>query len=420
MIFPLATRREIWYNTCPNMTRKSKYYFTAPMIKRINVWRAIETIVAIAAREGATLDKLAMLHALRTPDQLVDFIQQLDTPLRDAVNREFRNIKRISRVPRIKSTILQVLAALPGSKSGREELEKTLNNHDLAYIGATLCATLPTDAWREICTMAKHLQAPPSAWLSFTVEAHPGARLALNDEVQAAFRKEICGFIFANEGRADEGWCTYTYDQAEDKHCFEVNMTDHLGEAKEHVGHNQFAVMRKKAVFDILFRYKPALRELSILAEGPRNYRMAMCLFWIKHFLAGEAELHDTFHRFRLERFLDAGENLAVAAQSPVTKAEVVAVIIGSRVYEAQEYRLTAGRGDLRQTIAGLCKLVDLSRGELAVKKLELRFHYLNGRGEAAYADLYIRPDTSNLVRAPDRIRNHIMPILAENGYCNE
>lgn len=403
----------------PSMTKKTKYYFTAPIIKRISVWRAIEAIIAIAAREGVTLDRAEMLHALRTPDQLVDRIQTFDTPLRDAVNREFRNIKRISRVPKIKSTILQVLAALPGKKDDPEKLQATLNSRDLASIAAALCTNLPVDAWREICTMAKHLQAPPSSWLSFTVAAKPGAKLDVSDEVQAAFRKDICGFIFANEGRADEGWCSYTYEQSENKHCFAVDMTDHLGETKEHVGHNQFAVMRKKTVFDILFRYKPDLRELSILAEGPRSYRMAMCSFWVKHFLAGEAELLDTLHRFQLDRFLSSGENLTVNANSPVTKAEVVSVIIGSRVYDQHEYTLSAGRGDLRKTIEGFCRLVNLSRGELTVKKLCIRFHYLNSRQSADFADIYIRPDATNLMRAPDRVRNCIPQILADNGYCN-
>ena len=401
------------------MTKKTKYYFTAPLIKRVCVWRSINVICAIACREGSSCDKDWMVHHLRTPDELVDFIQQLPPALRDSVNREFRNIKLISRVPKIKSTILQILSSLPGHSPRLNSLQTAINSRDLAVIAANLCISLPLHLWRELCSVAKHLQAPPSSWLSFTVIPKPGSSLDVSESVQAAFRKAVCSFIFANEGRADEGWCTYSYDRPDDKHCFVLDMTDHATETKEHVGRNQFAVQHKKPVFDILFRYQPALKELAILAEGPRSYRMAICSLWVSHFFAGNAELVDNRHHFRLDRFLAVGETLAVPPDSPVCKAEVISVIIGSTVYEQQEYSISAGRGNLTNTILEFCKLINLSRAELCFKKIVFRFHYLDERGESAYADLYIRPDATNLTRAPAKIRPHLMPILTANGFCH-
>ncbi len=381
---------------------------TARLVRRIGNTRARQIVARLSGVEIGP----------DVPDRLAETINSLPAESRDDVTREFRNIQMIARTPKVKPTIIRILM-----KYGAIDLSHDLayylaqmNSRDLAGIAAHLFLSLPGAAWREICMMARHFAVAESSWLAFGLDPSDDFALATDDESLADLRKVICDYIFTNEGRADEGWCSHYFDEGTREHCFSIDMTDHLQSKKERVDRNTFRIMPKKEVFDVLFRYKPDLKELSIRAEGPREYRREMCELFLAKIGKSRARLLDTRSKYRLEVALKSPAELAVPSGSPILSATVVGVEMVNSVDDDQ--RLVLRRfAALPKIVAALCEASGMPSFAYRVNKVEIDFAYRLPTLETAHDLRYIRPDTDNIVRAPDAIKLAIPPLLELNGF---
>lgn len=396
------------------MARITKYYFTERLIRRIGVQCAMDVICHVAELEGRRIDRSEL--AVK-PDALVDAVNAFDDDLREEINAAFRNIQGVGRCPKVKPTVIQILRNNGRVRDDAEQrkLLDDINSRDLFRVAAYLFCHQSTKVWKEICLMARQLKVAESAWLTFGVRGSSAPDMS--DDAQESLRKEICRVIFENEGRADEGWCSAFHDEDADEYSFVIDMTDHLGDKKERFAKNRFHVVPRKEVFDILFRYKPKLGELSIRAEGPRDYRKHMCELWIANILGGQTALEDAKCKYRLDGVLNrASMALSVDATSPVTRAEIESVEIGSAVYEDLRLVWRSARGDLKSVVMAALGAAGIPREELRVERIDIRFHYLDRNGDAVHDIRYFRRDATNVVRAPDAIKKAIPKILADNG----
>lgn len=399
--------------------RITKYYFTERIVRRIGVRTSTAVIAHIATIEGRKIDP--SLGTLK-PAKLVAAINSLDDTLREAINAEFRNIQGVGRCTKVKPTVIQIMRnhGMVKDDAHHAQLLAQINERDLFYVAANLSFNLPLRAWQEVCLMARQLRVPESGWLTFGILPRPDAATPAPDVSDAALerlRKRICELIFTNEGRADEGWCSHFHDSATGVHSFAIDMTDHLDDKKVRFARNRFRVVPRKEVFDVLFRYKPQLGELSIRAEGPRDYRRLMCELWLAEILGGAATLDDSRHKYRLDRVL-AMPNLAlrVAADSAITRAEIEGVELGSSIYDDLRFGWRSNRGNLKTVVAAVAQAANIPLSELRVQRIDIRLHYLDRTGNAASDLRYLRPDASNVIRAPDEIRREIPALLELNG----
>lgn len=390
------------------MNRNGKFYLTERLVKRIGNEQARQIVAKLAGIEIAP----------ESPDKLAEAINALPAESRDDVTREFRNIQMIARTPKVKPTIIRIMMKYDSLDRARDVAYylAQLNHTDLARIAAYLYLTLPAAAWREICMMARHFAVAESSWLAFELDPASDFTLATDDDSLADLRKAICAYIFTNEGRADEGWGSHYFDEGTREHCFSIDMTDHLQSKKERIDRNTFRILPKKEVFDVLFRYKPELKELSIRAEGPRAYRQKMCEIFLTNVGKSRARLLDARNKYKLEAALKLPTELTIPDDSPILAASIIGIELVNSVNDDQ--RLVLRRfASLPKIIAAICEASGLPPFAYKVNKVEIDFTYRLPTLETAHDIRYMRPDTDNIVRAPDAIKLAVPPLLELNGF---
>lgn len=394
------------------MSRLGKFFLAASLIKRMGIENAIAIVKTIA-----NID-----FEVNTAEGIVDEINGLPPEKREKIVREFRNIHTISRAPKVKPTIIEIMRR--GGKLSKENDNEyyldQMNHIDLARTAAFLFLTVDTQMWRDICTMARHFSVAESYWLTFELETGDDFKLHTNDDTLAALRKKVCSFIFKNEGRADEGWCSVYHDEASDEYSCTIDMTDHLQNKKERIERNTFRMVSKKDVFDVLFRYKPSLKELSIRAEGPRAYRKEMCEYWVQTIAAGNARLKDLKQKYYLDKVLTMPSELAVPGGTPIRAATIAGIEIAYASNESQRIAFRDLGEYTLKMIGAMAKAAKIPLFAFKVTKIEIDFAYLAGDKHIEHDRRFFRAHDSNVVRAPDLIKLFIHSLLVANKLTHE